>query len=347
MNVLITLTTAGPDTGPFNLYSNTDSYVTPFATGITKSALLAGYVSSVVPTGTNTIRIKSLGLCTNYIDVYVVGSGTTTTTTTVVPTTTTTTTGGLTTTTTTTPYVGPTTTTTTTPYVGPTTTTTTTVAVTTTTTTTSLSCYIYNAQNNNVDQATIFWTNCDGTPASEVVQPTQFSQNFCARAGSVSGFGFTIYTIEPCSVPTTTTTTTTVAPTTTTTTTNTSPTTTTTTTLRINVDFSFELAASNEGTMEIYSASPVGSGYILNTTLTTNNASYQLGLLAGDGYYVTVTQTARDTNSQRGQIANTISGSTTYFSTSAGNLPQSVSSTATVINASNTYTVLGICGDQV
>lgn len=224
MNVLITLTTAGADTGPFNLYSNTDSYVTAFATGIAKSVLVAGYTSTVVPTGTSTIRVKSTGTCTNYVDLYVAGSGITTTTTTTAPV-------GPTTTTTTTPYVGPSTTTTTStteaPIVTttttttqeiPTTTTTTTLPVTTTTTTTSLLCYIYNAQNNNVDDATIFWNNCDGSPGSEVVAPSAFSSNFCAREGSVSGFNFTIYTIEPCGVPTTTTTTT-PAPTTTTTTT--------------------------------------------------------------------------------------------------------------------------------
>jgi hypothetical protein len=144
MNVLITLTTAGIDTGPFNLYSNTDSYVTAFETGVTKTALVAGYLSTLVPAGTTYVRVKSTGLCTNYIDIYVTGSGTTTTTTTapVGPTTTTTTTpyvgpatttttttsGGGTTTTTTTSG-GPTTTTTTTPYVGPVTTTTTTTGI--------------------------------------------------------------------------------------------------------------------------------------------------------------------------------------------------------------------------
>ena len=144
MNVLITLTTAGIDTGPFNLYSNTDSYVTAFETGIAKSLLVAGYTSTVVPAGTTYVRVKSTGLCTNYIDIYVTGSGTTTTTTTapVGPTTTTTTTpyvgpstttttttSGAGTTTTTTTSGGPTTTTTTTPYVGPSTTTTTTTGI--------------------------------------------------------------------------------------------------------------------------------------------------------------------------------------------------------------------------
>jgi len=132
MNVLITLTTAGVDTGPFNLYSNTDSYVTAFQTNIAKSLLVAGYTSTVVPAGTTTIRVKSTGLCTTYVDLFITGSGGTTTTTTtpyVGPaTTTTTTTGGITTTTTTTAG-GPTTTTTTTPYVGPVTTTTTTTGI--------------------------------------------------------------------------------------------------------------------------------------------------------------------------------------------------------------------------
>jgi hypothetical protein len=71
MTVLITLTTAGTDSGPFDLYSNTDGYSSPFETGITKSALLAGYSSSLVPDVATTIRIKSSGNCTNYIDVVI------------------------------------------------------------------------------------------------------------------------------------------------------------------------------------------------------------------------------------------------------------------------------------
>ena len=90
MTVLITLTTAGTDTGPFDLYSNVDGYVSAFETGVSKSALVAGYSSALVPNGTTTIRIKSTGTCVNYIDVTVIT--TTTTTTTATPTTTTTTT---------------------------------------------------------------------------------------------------------------------------------------------------------------------------------------------------------------------------------------------------------------
>jgi hypothetical protein len=80
MTVLITLTVAGADSGPFNLFSNLDGYTSAFATGISKSALLAGYSSSVVPDYTTIVRVVSIGNCTNYIDI-VLGEVTTTTTT--------------------------------------------------------------------------------------------------------------------------------------------------------------------------------------------------------------------------------------------------------------------------
>jgi hypothetical protein len=91
MTVLITLTIAGADTGPFNLYSNVDGYVTPFESSVAKSALLAGYVSVLVPDGTTIIRVRSQGECPNYIDI-VIGGTTTTTSTSSTSTTTTTTT---------------------------------------------------------------------------------------------------------------------------------------------------------------------------------------------------------------------------------------------------------------
>jgi hypothetical protein len=110
MLVLIKLTSAGVDAGPFNLYSNTDGYVTPFATGISKATLLSGYLSSAVPNGSTVVRCLSTGTCTNYVDFNI---------TTGLITTTTTTTSVLTTTTTTTPAPGSTTTSTTTPTPGP------------------------------------------------------------------------------------------------------------------------------------------------------------------------------------------------------------------------------------
>jgi hypothetical protein len=91
MTVLITLTAAGPDTGPFDLYTDLDGYVTPFETGITKNQLLAGYISVIVPDFATIIRAKSEGMCINFVDL-VLDYLITTTTTTISPTTTTTTT---------------------------------------------------------------------------------------------------------------------------------------------------------------------------------------------------------------------------------------------------------------
>jgi len=91
ITVLITLTSAGIDLGPFELYSDTDGYAVPFESGITKNQLLAGYSSALVPDATTIIRALSTGVCTNYVDLVIVVP-TTTTTTTAAPTTTTTTT---------------------------------------------------------------------------------------------------------------------------------------------------------------------------------------------------------------------------------------------------------------
>ena len=79
MTVFITLSTAGADSGPFNLYSNIDGYVTAFESGVPKASLLAGYSSSVVPDFTTSIRVLSTGTCTNYVDIAVEEITTTTT----------------------------------------------------------------------------------------------------------------------------------------------------------------------------------------------------------------------------------------------------------------------------
>jgi hypothetical protein len=91
MTVLITLTLAGTDTGPFDIYSNVDGYVTPIVTGVAKASLEAGYSLVGVPDSAYIIRVKSTGTCTNYIDMNISG-GTTTTTTSTSSTTTTSTT---------------------------------------------------------------------------------------------------------------------------------------------------------------------------------------------------------------------------------------------------------------
>ena len=84
MTTIITIVIPiGGDAGPFNLYSNIDGFITPFETNISASALEAGYTSSLVPNGTTVIRIKSDGVCTNYIDVTINLITTTTTSTTI------------------------------------------------------------------------------------------------------------------------------------------------------------------------------------------------------------------------------------------------------------------------
>lgn len=67
--VLLTLTTAGPGTGPFDLFSNVDGYTIAFESNITKAQLVAGYTSILVPNAATIIRIKSKGTCTTYVDI--------------------------------------------------------------------------------------------------------------------------------------------------------------------------------------------------------------------------------------------------------------------------------------
>lgn len=118
MNVTITLTNPGADTGPFNIYTNVDNYVTAVATSVAKSALVAGY-SATVPPSASTVKVESTGTCTSSIYLNIIQPTTTTTTSTSTSTTTTTSTSTSTTTstststTTTTTTAGPTTTTTT------------------------------------------------------------------------------------------------------------------------------------------------------------------------------------------------------------------------------------------
>lgn len=105
MTVLITLTTAGTSTGPFDLYSDVDGYLVPFETLVPKASLVSGYTSTLVPNGATIIRVKSNSACINFIDITISLIPTTTTTTTPTPTTTSTTTFINTTSTTTTAVV--------------------------------------------------------------------------------------------------------------------------------------------------------------------------------------------------------------------------------------------------
>jgi hypothetical protein len=91
MTILTTLT-AGTNTGPFDLYQNSNGYVTPFATGVPRIDLVSGY-NSIVDDATTVIRVKSTGICDTQVDIGISGiPGTTTTTSTSTSTTSTTTT---------------------------------------------------------------------------------------------------------------------------------------------------------------------------------------------------------------------------------------------------------------
>lgn len=70
--IKITLTTAGPDAGPFDLYSCTGLTcdLTPFDTGILRSSIITGYTSTIVPNGSNMIRVVSVGPCHRTVDLY-------------------------------------------------------------------------------------------------------------------------------------------------------------------------------------------------------------------------------------------------------------------------------------
>ena len=69
MTALITFTSLGTDTGPFSLYSDTDGFISPFETGVSKASLLAGYSTALVPDFTSVVRVKSEEGCLNYVDV--------------------------------------------------------------------------------------------------------------------------------------------------------------------------------------------------------------------------------------------------------------------------------------
>lgn len=93
MTVLITLTLAGSDVGPFDLYSDADAYATPFETNVSRASLVAGYTSALVTDGSTEILARSTGVCSRDLFMPIEGAPTTTTTTTTgTPTTTTTTT---------------------------------------------------------------------------------------------------------------------------------------------------------------------------------------------------------------------------------------------------------------
>lgn len=70
MNAYITISNAGADTGPFNLYSDFDGFMSAFDTNIPKTILEAGYATISVPDGTTMIRVQSVNeRCSNYVEI--------------------------------------------------------------------------------------------------------------------------------------------------------------------------------------------------------------------------------------------------------------------------------------
>ena len=68
MIVFLKLTTAGVDSGPFDLYSNLDAYSEPFEENVSKASLIAGY-STDVPDYATTVRITSKENCISSVDI--------------------------------------------------------------------------------------------------------------------------------------------------------------------------------------------------------------------------------------------------------------------------------------
>jgi hypothetical protein len=81
MIVLITLTTAGSDTGPFNIYSNSNGFSTIIISDVSRASLVAGY-NATVPDGTTEVLVRSTGACQRDLYLDVSGAPATTTSTT-------------------------------------------------------------------------------------------------------------------------------------------------------------------------------------------------------------------------------------------------------------------------
>jgi len=68
MIVFLQLTTAGVDSGPFDLYSNLDGYSEPFEENVSRDSLVAGY-STTVPDNATIVRITSKEDCISSVDI--------------------------------------------------------------------------------------------------------------------------------------------------------------------------------------------------------------------------------------------------------------------------------------
>jgi len=69
MTIIITLSFAGNETGPFDLYSDATGFAIPFAQNVPKTALLAGYQVEA-PDGTTVVRLDNLNSLCGSTDIY-------------------------------------------------------------------------------------------------------------------------------------------------------------------------------------------------------------------------------------------------------------------------------------
>jgi hypothetical protein len=69
MKVDITLTIADTETGPFDIYSDIDGFNVPFESNVSRSALVSGYSSNIVPDYATILRLRSKGICLNSVDI--------------------------------------------------------------------------------------------------------------------------------------------------------------------------------------------------------------------------------------------------------------------------------------
>lgn len=190
--VLIKLTTAGPDTGPFDLYcvnSLGNIVGPPFENNVSRALLVAGYVSILVPDTCNIIRVKSDNqICTNFIDLVLP-----TTTTTIPPSTTTSTTSRPTTTSTTTVNLTTSTSSTSTTTTRPATTTSTTTQSASTTTSTTTQSSSTTTSTSTTSSSSTSTSTSTSTTSTTTICPCQ---TYTFNPGTSSNF--TTFNIRTC-----------------------------------------------------------------------------------------------------------------------------------------------------
>lgn len=69
MTIQITLSVLGNETGPFDLYSDVDNFITPFITNVPRASFLSTYEVEA-PDETTIVKIINLNpLCTGNVDI--------------------------------------------------------------------------------------------------------------------------------------------------------------------------------------------------------------------------------------------------------------------------------------